>query len=153
MLKIVVLDGGFGGELFADRLEEEFPVVEVIRVIPWRNADDFLKSPRTARRAAVRALKPYIGRVDLIILANHLLSTTSLRYFRRKYKNQRFAGLRLPDVTTFINRPTVVLTTTALSHTLNYRAYCLKLHRKVTSVCLLMVAKRLDKLRLLCDGA
>lgn len=136
MLKVVVLDGGFGGELFADRLEEELPVVEVIRVIPWRNADDFLKSPHAARKAAMEALKSYIGSVDLIILANYLLSTTSLGYFRRKYKKQRFVGLTLPSLTTFVGRPTVVLTTTALAHTINYHTYCLRLRRKVATICL-----------------
>ena len=33
MLKIVVFDGGYGGEFFADKLKEELPVVEIIRVI------------------------------------------------------------------------------------------------------------------------
>lgn len=136
MLKVVVLDGGFGGELFADRLEEELPVVEVIRVIPWQNAEDFLKSPRAARKAALKALESYIGAVDLIILANYLLSATSLKYFRRKYKTQRFAGLSLPAITTFVGRPTVVLTTSALAHTFNYHSYCYKLRRKVTTICL-----------------
>ena len=52
MLKIVIFDGGFGGELFADQLEAELDVVEVIRVIDWRNAEKILKSRREARIAA-----------------------------------------------------------------------------------------------------
>ena len=55
MLKIVVFDSGFGGELFADRLESEIPVVEVIRVIDWRSANQILSSPRGARKAAEKA--------------------------------------------------------------------------------------------------
>ena len=39
MLKIVVLDSGFGGELFADKLNDQLSIVEVIRVIDWRNAN------------------------------------------------------------------------------------------------------------------
>ena len=39
MLKVVVFDSGFGGELFADYFEEEMPVVEIVRVIDWRNAE------------------------------------------------------------------------------------------------------------------
>ena len=136
MLKIVVFDGGYGGELFADKLEEELPIVKVIRVIDWRNADEFLKSPRAARRAAMNALKPYIGRVDLIVFANHLLSATSLKFFRRKYKNQKFLGFSLPQPATFLNRPTVILTTKALTHTISYYNYLFRLKRTTSTLCL-----------------
>ena len=50
MLKIVVFDSGFGGELFADIIEEELPVVEVIRVIDWRNAKELQNNPRKSCR-------------------------------------------------------------------------------------------------------
>ncbi len=136
MLKVVVYDGGYGGELFADRLEEELPVVEVIRVIDWRSADKLVASPKSARNTAVEALRPYIGRVDLIILANHLLTATSLKFFVRKYKNQKFIGLGLPEPSTFMDRPTAVLTTKALSKTITYRSYLLKLKRKTDTFCL-----------------
>lgn len=136
MLKIVVFDSGYGGELFADQLEMELPLAEIIRVIDWRNADQILKSPRSARRAAVNALKPYIGRADLIIFANYLLTATSLKYFRRKYKNQAFVGLKLPCPTKCPDRPTVVLTTRALKYTVNYYNYLFHLNRKVDTICL-----------------
>ena len=135
MLKIAVFDGGYGGELFADRLEAELPIVSVIRVIAWREAEDFLKAPKIARKACVNAIRPYIGRVDLIVLANHLLSATSLKYFRRKYKNQKFIGLNLPEPTTFIKRPVMVLTTKSLSKTLNYYNYVFRMKRKVYTLC------------------
>ena len=136
MLKIVVLDGGFGGEIFADRLEEELPIANIIRVIDWRNADLFLKSSKSARQVADAAIRPYIGRVDLIIFANHLVSITSLKYFRRKYQNQKFLGLKLPTPNTPSNRPTVILTTKAVTHTINYYNYIFRLKRKSTTVCL-----------------
>lgn len=136
MLKIVVFDSGYGGELFADKLEAELPVVDVIRVINWRDAEAFLKSPRAARRACYNAIRPYIGRVDLIILANHLLTATSLKYFRRKYKKQKFLGLELPQPDTYVKRPTIALTTKVLARTLNYRNYLFRLKRKVDTICL-----------------
>ena len=136
MLKIVVFDSGYGGELFADRLEEELPVADIIRVIDWRNADKIQKSPKTARRAALLALKPYINRADLIVFANHLLTVTSLKYFRRKYRDQKFMGLNLPEPSTFMNRPTAILTTKALAHTINYRNYIFRLKRKTNTICL-----------------
>ena len=120
MLKIVVFDSGYGGELFADRLEEAFPVAEIIRVIDWRNADEFLKNKKSARREAMKALRPYIGRVDLIMLANYYLTATSLKYFSRKFKNQKFAGLKLPTLDTYLKRPTLIFATKSLAKTINY---------------------------------
>ena len=123
MLKIVVFDGGYGGEFFADELEEELPIVEVIRVIDWRNAEQILTSAKNARKIAEAALRPYIGNVDLIIFANHLITLTSLKYFRRKYKNQRFIGLNLKTPDTFIGYNVLVLTTKAVSRTIKYRSF------------------------------
>ena len=136
MLKIIVFDSGYGGELFADQLEETFPVVEVIRVIDWRNADEFLKNKRSARREALKALRPYIGRADLIVLANYYLTATSLKYFKRKFKNQKFIGLKLPEPNTFMRRPTAIFTTKALAKTINYHNYIFRLKRKTTTLCL-----------------
>ena len=67
MMKIAVFDSGFGGELFADKLEEELPIVEVIRVIDWRNAKKLQNNPLKSRAIIKKALKPYINKVDLII--------------------------------------------------------------------------------------
>ena len=88
MIKVIVFDSGYGGELFADLLEESIPILEVIRVIDWRNADKILSSAKTARKIAETALRPYLGKVDLIIFANYLLTITSLKYFSHKYKEQ-----------------------------------------------------------------
>ena len=136
MLKIVVFDSGYGGEFFADRLEEELPVIEIIRVIDWRNADKFLKNPKEARRLAVQDLRPYIGKVDLIIFANYLLSITSLKYFRRKYKNQRFIGLSLIKSTLPPKDNTLILTTKAVTKTINYHNFVFHLHRKTKTIIL-----------------
>ncbi len=134
MLKVVVFDGGYGGEFFADRLEAELPVLEVIRVVDWRHADDLLKSKRRARRAARNALRPYIGKVDLIIFANHLLTLTSLKYFRRKYKNQKFIGFDLKTPDTFISRDVAILTTSAVARTFKYYKFLFNLPRRATTL-------------------
>ena len=130
MLKIAVFDGGYGGEFFADRLEEVLPIVEVIRVIDWRNAEKILLSSRHARKAAEAALRPYIGNVDLIIFANHLLSITSLRYFKRKYKHQKFVGFDLKKPDSFKDYDVLILTTKAVARTINYYNYIMRLKRK-----------------------
>lgn len=134
MLKVVVFDGGYGGEFFADQLESELPILEVIRVIDWRNADQILTSPRKARRVAKNALRPYIGKVDLIIFANHLLTITSLKYFRRKYKKQKFLGLSLKQPDTFIRRDVLILTTKAVTRTINYYNFLFHIKRKVETM-------------------
>lgn len=134
MLKIVVFDSGFGGELFADKLESELPTVNVIRVIDWRNAESFLQSSKKARIAAEKSLRPYIGKVDLIILANYLLSTTSLKYFRKKYKNQKFVGFCLSPRRIVNKRRTLVLTTTATTKNLTFFSFACR--NKAKTICL-----------------
>lgn len=134
MLKIVVFDSGYGGEFFADRLEEELPIANVIRVIDWRNADHYSTSSRSARLCANRALRPYIGRVDLIIIANQLLSLTSLKFFQRKYPTQKFLGLNLKSPDSFVKRDTAILTTKTVARTIEYHRFVLHLRRKTKTI-------------------
>ncbi|MBR3236483.1 hypothetical protein IKF92_02285 [Candidatus Saccharibacteria bacterium] len=137
MLKVVVFDGGYGGEFFADKLADELPIIEIIRVIDWRHAEELLSNPRIARKIADEALRPYIGKVDLIIFANYLLTLTSLDYFRRKYKDQSFIGMSF-------NRPRAlqkntevpILTTRAVAKTLKYQSYIFHLHFKAKTLTL-----------------
>ncbi|MDO4611951.1 MAG: hypothetical protein Q4B29_00595 [Candidatus Saccharibacteria bacterium] len=125
MLKIVVFDSGYGGELFADLLEEKLGVVEVIRVIDWRNAKFYLDNPREARKLAEIALRPYLGRVDLIFFANHILSMTSLKYFCRHYKQQPFLGFKLPAPKD--QKRTLILATKAVAKTISFKNYLFRL--------------------------
>jgi glutamate racemase len=131
MLKVVVFDSGFGGELFADYFEEEMPVVEIILVIDWRHAENHLKGPRAARKLTREAIRPYIGRVDLIVFANQLVSVTSLKYFRRKYRGQKFVGLGLKEPERFLPREVLVLTTQAVAKTINYQMFLFRMKRRV----------------------
>lgn len=131
MLKVVVFDSGFGGELFADYFEEEMPVVEIVRVIDWRNAEGYLKGPKTARKLALEAIRPYIGRVDLIIIANQLVSITSLRYFQRKFRRQKFIGFELKEPEGFLPREVLILTTRAVTKTINYKMFLFRMKRRV----------------------
>ena len=130
MIKIAIYDSGYGGELFADALEEEFPTYKVIRVIDWRNSAKIIKSIKTARQAALESLRPYIGKTDLIVFANFLLSITSLKYFRKHFPNQKFVGFSLPKphlLRTCRERRTIILSTKALSKSLLFQLYLLKL--------------------------
>lgn len=130
MLKVVVFDSGYGGELFADYLQENLPIIQIIRVIDWRNADKINTKYREARKLTEAAIKPYIGRVDLIIFANHLLSITGLKYFKRKYQSQKFLGLDLRQPRNPTSRDTLIITTKAVAKTINYHNYIFHLKCK-----------------------
>lgn len=136
MLKVVVFDCGYGGEFFADRLAEAFPVLEIIRVIDWRNADTYLVNRKRARDLSKEALRPYIGKVDLIILANHLLSLTSLKYYKRNYKDQPFVGMNLKFPDTFIKNNILILTTNAVKKTASYHYFSHQLKRSHKTIAL-----------------
>lgn len=144
MLKIVVFDGGYGGEFFADYLDEQLPTVEIIRVIDWRNADKLLSNSKCARSVAEKALRPYIEKVDLIIFANHLLSLTSLNFFKRKYKNQKFIGMELKRPDTFIKNNVLILTTKPVSKTISYRNFIFQIKKKIKTVNLDSWPTRID---------
>lgn len=133
MLKIAVFDTGYGGELFADRLEQELPIVEVIRIIAWRNAKRIEEHPFTARKLAEESLRPYIGNVDLLVIANYQIAATSLSYFRRKYPKQKFVGFTLRPKR-IVKRPTIILTTKSTTKNLAYFSTAHSL--KAKTICL-----------------
>lgn len=133
MLKIAVFDTGYGGELFADRLEEKLPVVEVIRIIAWRDAKAIAERPLAARKLVEKSLRSYIGNVDLLVIANYQISATYLSYLRRKYKNQKFVGFTLKPKR-IAKRPTIILTTKPTTRSFNYLSLTSRL--KTKTLCL-----------------
>lgn len=95
MLKVVVFDSGWGGEMFADYLEERVPVVEVTRVIDWRKAPYSKCVPTDICFMTERALRPYIGEVDVIVLASYAVTVAALAYLRWRYPDQKFVGFEM----------------------------------------------------------
>lgn len=142
MHKIVVYDSGMGGEMFSDYLEEELPIFEVIRVIDWRHAEELSEKRFRARRIVEESLRPYIGKVDLIILANHYLSIIGLSYLRHKFPKQNFAGFELPKPHT--RRRSCILTTSSVSRTFTFRIYLRRLKRTSLTVILDDYPQRID---------
>ena len=136
MLKIVVFDCGYGGEFFADQLESEVPVLEIIRVIDWRHASEIQANPQKARKCAEVALRPYINKVDLIVFANYFLTITNLKYFKRKYKTQSFVGLGLKHPDSFIKHDVLILATKPIAKTISYRNFLFRLKRKTKTLTL-----------------
>lgn len=92
MLKIVVFDSGWGGELVADYLDKELGVVEVIRVIDWANAPYENKTVEEIVDLAECHLRNYIGKVDAIVLGGYVVSL-ALDALKSRYPKQKFVGL------------------------------------------------------------
>lgn len=92
MLKIVVFDGGCGGENVANYLGKELGVVEVVRAIDSRSNVYESKNLAAVCTSVERRLKPYIGDVDLIVLGGYTVSA-ALKHLQRKYPQQKFVGV------------------------------------------------------------
>lgn len=95
MLKVVVLDSGWGGEMFADYLEDNLKIVEVVRVIDWRGGAYVDLTDNEVRERVENLVKDYIGRVDVIILASYVATKFVLEELRLKYPEQKFVGFDL----------------------------------------------------------
>lgn len=94
MLKVVVYDHGTGGQNVADFLAEELKIMEVRTVIDWgANLQDLRTTKELALRAAA-FLQPFIGHVDLIVLANYDVGL-ALKWLRAWYPEQKFVALRM----------------------------------------------------------
>lgn len=81
--------------MFADYLEGELMVVEVDRLIDWREGAYAECSHEEIRERAERVLQEYIGKRDLIVLASYALTVAALNYLREKYPLQKFVGFNL----------------------------------------------------------
>lgn len=92
MLKVVVFDGGWGGELVADYLSRELKTIEIVRVIDWDNAPYDDKTLPEIERLSRKNLDNYIGKVDLIVLGGYAVSL-ALRTLKQKFPEQKFVGM------------------------------------------------------------
>lgn len=120
MLKVVVFDSGWGGELFADYIEEEIPILEVIREIDWRNAPYGSRSKEEIFRLTETAIKKYIGRADIIVIAAYLMTEISLEKLKKKYPEQKFLGFQL-RLKKNVGKKILVLASEALAGTTAFR--------------------------------
>lgn len=92
MLKIVIFDSGWGGELVADFLMRELTTVEVVRVIDWAQAPYCGKNVEEICELVELNLCRFVGKVDLIVLGGYAVSL-ALEYMKNKYPKQRFIGM------------------------------------------------------------
>jgi len=94
MLKVAVFGVGRGGEIVAKYLSTELNTVEVIEVIDWSNPEGTYYDLEEMYQAACYFLMPYVGKVDLIVLADYtfLLVIHSLK---TKWPKQKIIGMEV----------------------------------------------------------
>ncbi len=92
MLRIVVFDSGWGGELVARYLEQELEIVEVIRVIDWGHAPYSEKTEMEICNLAMEQLRLYMGKVDLVVLAGYTVSLAK-DFLQKQYPSQKIVGM------------------------------------------------------------
>ena len=96
MLKVAVVDSGWGGEMVADYIEYELAVIEVIRVIDWRNAPYAGKTRMEILRCIEQALRPYWRRVDAVVLGGFVPSLV-VDALRTRHPAMKFVALELKN--------------------------------------------------------
>lgn len=89
MREIIVYDFEFGSQELADYLERELPVV-VTRMIDPRKISEC--DNREVQEMVVEAVRPYIGRAEVIVVTNPLVVAVALERLRGEFPRQIFVG-------------------------------------------------------------
>lgn len=84
MAKIAVFDSGWGGDICAEYLSLELGVFQVDRIIDWKNFPYSYRTPVKIRSLVRSALKPHIGKYDVIVISNSVASLHALKYIKEK---------------------------------------------------------------------
>lgn len=94
MLKLVVYDLGWGGELVADFLSGELQMVEVVRVISWqcRPSPSQPEELDALYSEATQALTEYLNQVDLIVFGGYTVAAL-FELFCQNFPGQKFVRL------------------------------------------------------------
>lgn len=92
MLKVIVFDGGWGGRNVANYLAEELGIVEVKCVIDNNPRPYELMDPEEICSLVEESLKPYLDKVDLIVLGGYM-SSIALDILQDRHPSQRFVGM------------------------------------------------------------
>ncbi len=99
MKKVLIFDYGFSGWKLGSLIEKEFPV-EVKRLIIGGEEVLHHQTNWEIRENAKVALEPFVGNVDVIILANPLVAMIAEDYLKLEFPEQKFIGYgwNLPDL-------------------------------------------------------
>lgn len=92
MLRVIVCGGGWGAELVADFLQSELEIIEVVRIIDWREPDYSKLAPSTRIERIEAALKAYQRQIDLVVLGDYA-ATTIMETLRMRNPQFSFVGM------------------------------------------------------------
>lgn len=123
MKKIAIFDDGWGGERFAEYLNRELNILSIDRIIDWKNFPYFTFSKQDVIRCVDDTISHYVGKYDVIFLANEVCALYSLEYLSDKYHYQKF--LSMPYLVESVKSDTaktiLVLTTSNLLKSQEYQ--------------------------------
>ena len=91
-MKVLVFDSGWGGELFAKQLEQEIPVIDVVRMIDWQTGTYARLSDQEILEQTILNLERAVGKFDLIVIASFTISAVALKKLRKRFPEQEFMG-------------------------------------------------------------
>lgn len=122
MLKVVVLDSGWGGEMVADYIEGELAILDVIRVIDWRGAPYMGKTRMEILQRVEKLLRPYLGRVQAVVLAGFMPSLV-VDALRRRHPGTKFVDFNLNKlrITGVPVKKVMILADSRLKETAEYK--------------------------------
>lgn len=92
MLRIVVFDGGWGGQIVANYLSSELAIAKVDTIIDWQCVPYEDKDPRLLLTRAKELISTEIGKADLIVLGGYVVSLL-IKDLRKIYPKQKFVGM------------------------------------------------------------
>ena len=123
MAKIAVFDSGWGGDICAEYLSLELGVFQIDRIIDWKNFPYSYRTPVKIRSLVRSALKPHIGKYDVIVISNSVASLHALKYIKEKYSEQKFVGMPflIDAVKTLKTSKVMVLSTSSVLFSREYR--------------------------------
>ena len=124
MIKIAVFGCGWGGELFANYLEKELAIAEVVRLNDYPHAPYGALTWPEINGLVEQAIRPMIGAVDLIVIASCAATVAAINYLREKYPTQKFVGFepRMADALgKFEPRRIMLIASTPVRKSIGYK--------------------------------
>lgn len=135
-MKVLVFDSGWGGELFAKQLEQEIPVIDVVRMIDWQVGTYARLSDDEILEQTVRNISQVVGKYDLIVIASFTISAVALRGLKQRFPNQEFMGFK-PKIPAGVKKlnggNVIILASSIVKNTNEYKQMINKIN-KVTVI-------------------
>ena len=135
-MKVLVFDSGWGGELFAKQLEQEIPVIDVVRMIDWQTGTYAKLSDQEILEQTALNLERAVGRFDLIVVASFTISAVALGALKQRFPEQEFMGFRpnVPKRLQKLNGGNVVVLASSIVKNTNEYKKAIKQMKNVTVI-------------------